>query len=68
MFLSKFNVVFDAMQLSVHAIDLINHHLYNVKLHPLFTDGTSNSLQSKLTELFGYLQVDTFFAKHAVLT
>ena len=56
-----FSFVFNAVQLGDYTVYLILPHIYDVKFHWLFNDGESKSLRPKLTELLGYLQVDTFF-------
>ena len=59
-FSPKFSVVFDTKQLRKRTMDLIDHHSYDVKFHPLFSGGTTKGLEPKLTELFEYSSVDTF--------
>ena len=51
-FSSKFPVVFDAIQLSEHTVDLIDHHVFNMFF---LNDAASVYLRPKLTEFLGYL-------------
>ena len=52
-FHQKFAVVFHAMQVSKHTIDLIDHHFYSVKFYLLFIS-TPKEKRPKVTELLGY--------------
>ena len=54
-FSPKFSGAFSTMQLSEHAIGLIDHHSRSVKFHLLFNGGTPKGLRPKQMELLGYL-------------
>ena len=53
-FLSIMLVVFDAMHVNEHTVNLIVVHFY-FKFQPAFNDGTSIALPAKLIKLFLYL-------------
>ena len=50
-FSPKFSGAFGTMQLSEHAIGLIDHHSHAVKFNLLFKGGTPKGLRPKQTEL-----------------
>ena len=62
-FLYKKSFVFEAVQLTENDVNLVNHHLYNVKFHRFFNYGTSEGLRPKLMELS--VCVDSFISGFA---